>query len=135
MKKKLLVTLLALSLAAGSLAPVSPLDNTAVVAEAAKKKPKKKTYHKHNCHMEIAIHFSFSFPDPINYKYCQQENATESQHKKNFIDTLKSSRPPRKPTAHRFPISCYIRISSSPYLYFFCIIICHTFGNLKINIK
>ena len=43
MKKKLLVTLLALSLAAGSLAPVSPLDNTAVVAEAAKKKPKKKT--------------------------------------------------------------------------------------------
>ena len=44
----------------------------------------KKTYHKHNCHMEIAIHFSFSFPDPINYKYCQQENATESQHKKNL---------------------------------------------------
>lgn len=43
MKKKLLVTLLAFSLAAGSLAPVSPLDNTAVVAEAAKKKPKKKT--------------------------------------------------------------------------------------------
>jgi len=43
MKKKLLVTLLALSLAAGSLAPVSPLDNTAVVAKAAKKKLKKKT--------------------------------------------------------------------------------------------
>lgn len=43
MKKKLLVTLLACSLAASSLTPVSPLDNTAVVAEAAKKKPKKKT--------------------------------------------------------------------------------------------
>ena len=38
MRKKLLAALLAVSLTAGSIAPVSLLDNTAVVAEAAKKK-------------------------------------------------------------------------------------------------
>lgn len=43
MKKKLLVTLLAFSLTAGILAPVSLPDNPTVVAEAAKKKVKKKT--------------------------------------------------------------------------------------------
>ncbi|MCI8770497.1 MAG: DUF4358 domain-containing protein [Lachnospiraceae bacterium] len=43
MRKKLLVTLLALSLTAGCIAPVSLVSNQAVVAEAAKKKPKKKT--------------------------------------------------------------------------------------------
>lgn len=42
MRKKLLVTLLAVSLTAGCIAPVSLSDNTAVVAEAAKKKTKKK---------------------------------------------------------------------------------------------
>ena len=43
MKKRLLVTLLAFSLTAGSIAPVSLTDHTAVTAEAAKKKVKKKT--------------------------------------------------------------------------------------------
>jgi len=41
--KFLAVVLVMFSLTAGSIAPVSLLDNTTVVAEAAKKKPKKKT--------------------------------------------------------------------------------------------